>query len=1032
VAAAMNPHCAMTQAPPPEHEHGHGHPHAHAANPPPWPIRLAGLGVAVGVLVLNATGVFTHLLGVDTALGVAVVAGAPLLLRAVRSLRSRDLNFDVTIALAAVIAVAAGQFLAAGEVTLIVLAGDALEHWAMHRADHAIAGLLSIQPARVSVLRDGREVSIAGVEVRLTDRVITRSGECIAVDGLVVGGEARVDQSLVTGESVASVKTRGARVFSGTLVEQGALDIQPEHVGEDTTVARIARLIADARRRRAPIVRAADRLARLLLPILIGSALAVYLVTGEILRGVSVLLVGCSCALVYATPAAFSAALARLSRRGVLVKGGDVIERLATVGVVAFDKTGTLTMGQPSVTTVIAADGADPNEVIRLAAAVESRSEHALGRAIVAEAARLGLEVPAVDGFTQSPGLGVTAEVGGRRIGVGNAAFTRGQAAEAAPGVDHLVSQIGASADTHVVVSIDGAAAGLVVFHDAPRSDAGDAVAALRAAGVSRIVMLTGDSQRTAAAIAAQVGIEPADVYADLLPADKLLKVRDLSGTGTHVLMVGDGINDAPALAAAHVGLAFGRGAADLSAETAQVVVLDSGLADLPDLLAFARRTVRRVQINIFAFAIGVNALAILAAALGYLTPAGSAILHQVVSLSVILSSVSLLVEGRVRAGTATTWRALVGQRVTRLRTTALPRVTALATRHRRVLWRSAAAVAVCAWLLSGLVELGPGEAGVVQRFGRMVASNLGPGLHLRAPWPIETVTRLASNRIRVIEIGFRSPSKPTAGPIDYEWNTPHDAEGLVQQVADENLVLTGDENMAELYAVVHYRIGQPSVYLFGARDPEALVRVVAESVLRTITASFSLDALLTTDRHTLETRWADGMRARLTRTDVGIDVLGIHLTDVHPPVDVVTAFRDVASAQEEELMNTLKAEAYLKEQIPLARGQAQANLAGAAAYQASRVDRSRGDAARFLAQLPGGADRLTRFRLQVETLETVLPGKRVIILDDHSGGRRSLIFLEGGSDLLKLLPGGGASDEGGGDSSNRDFFHAPNRGPRP
>ncbi len=1005
----------------PEAHHGH----AHAASPSSWPLRLAGVGGAVGVLVLNATGVFTHVLGLDTALLVALVAGAPLLSRAVRSLRSRDFNFDVTVALAAVVAVAAGQFLAAGEVTLIVLVGDALEHWAMHRADHAIAGLLSIQPDRVSVIRGGREETIPGVEVCLTDRVIVRSGERIAVDGVVLAGEARVDQSLVTGESVGAVKAPGARVFSGTLIEQGALDIQPDQIGEDTTVARIARLIADARGRRAPIVRVADQLARLFLPILIGSALGAWAVTGDVLRGVSVLLVGCSCALVYATPAAFSAALARLSRRGVLVKGGDVIERLATVNVVAFDKTGTLTLGQPSVTTVIAAEGVDANEVIRLAAAVESRSEHCLGRAIVAEAARLGLEIPAVDGYRQSPGLGVAADVGGRHVGVGNAAFARDLASAAAASVDRLVSQVPARAETHVIVSIDGTAAGLVLFRDAPRPDAAEAIAALRASGVSRIAMLTGDGHLTAAAVAAQVGIAAADVYADLLPADKLLRVRELAGSGAHVLMVGDGINDAPALAAAHVGMAFGRGAADLSAETAQVVVLDSGLAALPDLLAFARRTVRRVRINIFVFAIGVNTIAILAAAAGYLKPAESAILHQVVSLSVILSSVSLLVEGRLRAGTAATWRELIGRRLTRLRTTAIPAVGALMARHRRVLWRSAAALAVCGWLLSGLVELGPGEFGVVQRFGRLVASDLGPGLHLRAPWPIETVTRLAPNRIRVIEIGFRSPATPPTGPIDYEWNTSHDAEGLVQEVPDENLVLTGDENLAELYAVVHYRIARPAAYLFGARDPEALVRVVAESVLRTVTASYSLDALLTTDRHTLETRWADGMRARLTRTDIGIEVLGIHLTDVHPPVDVVAAFRDVASAQEEELMNTLKAEAYLKEQVPLARGQAQANLAGAAGYQASRIERSRGDAARFLSQLAGGADALTRFRLQVETLETVLPGKRVIILDDHSGARRTLIFLEGGSDLLKLLPGGGGDEDG--DPHSQAFFHFPN-----
>jgi HflK protein len=300
----------------------------------------------------------------------------------------------------------------------------------------------------------------------------------------------------------------------------------------------------------------------------------------------------------------------------------------------------------------------------------------------------------------------------------------------------------------------------------------------------------------------------------------------------------------------------------------------------------------------------------------------------------------------------------------------------------------------------------------------------------VRAPWPVETVTRLSPNRIHVLEIGFRSPAKLSAEPIDYEWNTSHDTPGLVQQMPDENLVLTGDENLAELYGVVHYRIAKPSAYLFGARDPDALVRVVAESALRAVTASYALDALLTNDRHALEVRWADAMRARLTRTDVGIDVLGIHLTDVHPPVDVVEAFRDVASAQEEELMNTLRAEGYLKEQIPHARGQAQANLEGAAGYRTTRIDRSQGDAARFLAQIhaPGGTNALTRFRLQLETLESVLPGIRVTILDDKSGGRRGVVFLQDGSGLLKLFTGGGP---GGDPDIGRDEFLIPPGGTR-
>ncbi len=351
------------------------HLHDHTlAWPPTRRARALLLTAAVVTLLLNALGWVTNIVGVNTALLVAAVGAYPLALRVRSAFAARRITYDVTIAVAALIAALAGEYLAAAEVILIVLAGDALEHWAMHRADRAIAGLMSLQPDHAAVLRDGRELSVAATDIRLSDRVIVRSGERIPVDGLVIDGEASVDQALVTGESTPAAKATGARVYSGTIVQHGAIDIRPELVGEDTTLARIGRLVRDARRRRASIVRGADRLAQWFLPVILLSALLVYLLTGQALRSAAVLLVACSCALVYAAPAAFAAALARLAREGVLVKGGDALESLSQVTAVVFDKTGTLTAGHPSVTDVAASASFGPDEILRLAASVEQRS----------------------------------------------------------------------------------------------------------------------------------------------------------------------------------------------------------------------------------------------------------------------------------------------------------------------------------------------------------------------------------------------------------------------------------------------------------------------------------------------------------------------------------------------------------------------------------------------------------------------------------------------------------------------------------
>ena len=976
------------------HEHPEHHHFALSASPRTRLAFFAGITV---VLILNATGTVRAIFGVDTALLAAIVGGYPLVARAVGALMARRMSSDVTIAVAAIVAVAVGQYLAAAEVAMIVLIGDSLEHWAVHRVDRAIAGLLSVQPDRAAVIREGQELSVPSTDVQLTDRVLVRSGGRVPVDGVVIEGRADIDQSLITGESTAASKGPGDQVFSGTVVEQGAIDIRPERVGEDTTLARIARLVTDARRRRPSIVRTADMLSRYFLPVILVSAVIVFLLTGQALRVAAVLLVACSCALVYAAPAAFAAAMARLGREGILVKGGDVLERLSEVTAVAFDKTGTLTAGRPSIADVIAVAGLTPGELLALAAAAERRSEHSVGRAIVAEAERRGLDIPAADNFSQKPGLGIAARVAGRDVRVGNLTFMRELPEDIAAEAERLVSTSGRPAHTNVVVAIDGRPAGLLILHDAPRLDAAAAIEGLRRAGITEIYLLTGDDQSTASAVAAQVGIDPQRVFACLLPQDKLRHIHDLVTAGKKTLMIGDGVNDAPALASAHVGMAFGRGAADLSAEAAQVVVLEARLTAVPELLTFARKTVRRVRFNIIAFALGVNVAAVVAAGFGYLTPAASAILHQAVSLLVIGGSVSLLVEGRA-VGAGLSWtsaRESALARLRGLRTTYLPPVAAWLLHHRRQTVRAGLWIAVVVWALSGLVILAPYESAVVLRFGRLVTPDLQPGVHLRAPWPVERVIRVSPRRVRVLEIGFRTPASAPPRPGDLEWDTPHDS-GQVQQVEGENMVLTGDENLAELYAVVHYSIADPARFLFGARDPDALARMTVEGTLREIVAGYALDTLLTTGRQGLEQQWAAAVRAELTQRQAGIDVLGIHLTDVHPPREVIAMFRDVASAQEEQITKVNVAEAYAKEQIPKARGNAQASLEAAGGYRASRISRSEGDAQRYLQRVaaPEGTSALTMFRLQMETLETVLAGKPLVITDDRKGAKRSMIFV--------------------------------------
>ncbi len=998
---------------------GHGHSHSHGLL---QRIGYIALCVAVGVLLLlYLLGVVRTVAGIDLALILTLVAGYPLIRHAILDLLQGHFSSHLTIAIAAGAAVWIGEYFAAAEVMFIMLIGEGIEHWTVDRAKGAIAGFVASQPEQARVLRDGGEELVALEEVEIGDVVRVLAGERVPVDGMIERGASSVDQSSVTGEPLPAQLGVGDAVWSGSLNEYGVLDIRSERTGSDTTVARIASLIEDAQSRRARVVRTADKLARYFLPAVLLAAGGIYLFTGEMMRTVAALIVACPCALVLATPAAMASAIARLAREGALVKGGDVIESLSRIDACVLDKTGTLTCGRPALTAIAPVGGMEADRLLRLAASAELTSEHLLGRALVTEARERQLDLSEPENFRLHPGRGVTATVDGHEITVGNQALLAEVVGEDQIGAlaDSVVSTPG-SGETRLAVAVDGALAGALALADPLRAEATDAVADLRQTGVDPIVMLTGDAEGTARTIGRRAGID--QVQAELLPEDKVRRLGELSRGDRNVLMVGDGINDAPSLAAASVGVAIGHGAADLSAEAAQVVLLPDRLDYLAPLLRYSRRVVARIRSSILIFAFGINFVAVGFAAFGWLPPAAAAIVHQAASLLVILNCVRLLYEGRAVAaredrgfgrfrvlagpveGLVAGWRAFsAGRRaaVHRLEHALQDSPARIRSAAPRLL-RAAPFALAAVWAASGLRMIDPQEVGLVQRFGHHAGGELGPGLHLRWPWPIDRVTRIEPDRLRMAAVG--SPREAGAGETgsaaSYEWNVRH--AGFDDTPPLERLMLTGDENLVEVAARIHYRVADAAAFAFATADPALLVETSAERSLRTVLAGHSLDDVLTGRRDGIETAWHTHLSALLEGLGAGVEVVSATLQDAHPPLDVVDAFRDAASALEERETLIDEAEGYALERLPIARGEARRQLLEAEAYQTRRVEAGRGESERFdlRAAAYRRANDLHRFRLQLQTIENSLAGKPKLITD-ATGGRKRFVFVDETPDRL-------------------------------
>ena len=957
--------------------------------------RHLALTILVGAgLVAYLTGSLREFQGWGFALLLTLVGGIPIFYEAVAALGKRRLSANLAVSLAAIAALAIEQYAVAAEVVFIMLIGETLEHWAVGRTRAGIAGLLELRPDEARVRRAGSDHDhiVPVAEIRPDDVVIVRPGDRIPVDGRVIAGDSSVDQSPITGESVPADKTVGDEVFAGTINLYGALELSVEHVGAYTALEQIIHLVEHAEQAKAPSVRLADRYAAWFVPIVLLAAGVVYLVTRDVVRSVAVLVVACPCALVLATPTAVAAGIGSLVRRGVLVKGGVVLERLGRLGAVIFDKTGTLTLARMRVDEIVPAPGYSAIDVLRCGAAVESRSEHPIGKLIAEKAVDDAVDVPDTTDFVAHPGLGAEAKADGVAVRVGSPRFLREAGVATPDALAARLDELAGAGSTVVLVARGEKTIGAVAVRDTIRPEAREAIDRLRAIGITRIAMLTGDTDATARSVAETLGID--DVRSALLPAAKVDAVRAIEQDGTRTAMVGDGINDAPSLVTADVGVAMADIGTDVAIESADVILVGDDLRKLADGIDCGRRMLATIRQNILFFALLFNALAVAAASLGWVSPVAAAILHQVSSLTVVLNSLRLLIDGR-------RWRRRASRAVARLR------------RHPRLATAGVAAALLIAYALSGVHVVRVGEVGVVQHLGRFVAPIETPGLHYRMPWPLGRHRTLRPDAVRRVEIGFRTVSGSSAEPPAYEWNVQHRG-GRIEHQAEEASVLTGDENLADVHLVTHYRVGDPLAALFtagGSSNDVAvtwndLVRSLAESSLRAEAAARPVDALLGSDRTPIETAIRTRVAAALERCGSGLVVDAIRLGDVHPPLAVVSSFRDVASAQEEKDASINDAEAYQYETKALAEGRSDAIRLTANGFAIDRKLRAGGAAERFSATAAAYAAgrEVTRLRLWLETAEAALAGRRLFIIDGSTAERgRRRLFLRSGAGRVEL-----------------------------
>lgn len=614
-------------------------------------VRLAFVGLVSLIALVEIAGESLGILhGVEElvpwplALAVVALGGYPIFRGAWKGLVSRHINTDAVMSVGILAAAAIGQFISSALIVFFVITAHYLENKTTGRARRAIAELAELAPKTARILRDQQEEEVPITTVTPGDLVIVREGQPIPIDGRVVSGEASVNQAPITGESLPVDKHAGDEVFAATIAEQGYLEIRVERMGDQTTLARIIHLVEEAEAQKAPVQKFADRFSALFLPLVLTLAALTLLFSHHLLAAIAVLVAACPCAVGLATPLSVVAAVGAGARRGVLVKGGLALEQLARVDTLVVDKTGTLTYGRPTVTDIVPMSTLPGDELLALAAALEHASAHPLARAVGDEAAKHGLALPTLQAVEVLPSRGILGRQAADRLVLGSRRLLSEQGIELSEQDERRLVTLEQEGKTVLVLARNRDVLGALAAADTLRAEVPPALQEVRRLGVKRVLLLTGDNEQVAQVIARQAGIT--EVHAHLLPEDKIALVRALQQAGHRVVMVGDGINDAPALTAANVGIAMGNIGTAVAQEAAEVALLRDDWTQVPVVLRLGRRTYRTIRQNIW-FGIGFTFLVMGLASFGVIGPILAAASQSVPDVAVALNASRLLGGGR-------------------------------------------------------------------------------------------------------------------------------------------------------------------------------------------------------------------------------------------------------------------------------------------------------------------------------------------------------------------------------------------------
>jgi len=588
-------------------------------------------------------------------IAVALIAGWDIAVRAFVSLRNRNISIELLVTIATLGALWIGEYWEAAAVTFLFIFGAYLEARTLSQTRKVLSGLLDLAPTTAIIVRDGKQVEVMPNEVESNEIVLVKPGTKIPVDGEVMDGRSAVDESAITGEPMPEEKVIGSKVFAGTVNQNGLLKVRAIGVGADTTLARIIRRVEEAQDEKAPTQRFIERFAKWYTPFIIVLSIATYIISRDIELALTLLVIGCPGALVISTPVSVVAGIGRAAKNGILIKGGEYLENAGKISALALDKTGTLTQGKPRVTDVIPLASSSTSNlvavtgswdsaqasVLRWAGIVEAGSEHPLARSILSAAEVLG-EIPSAQSFDAFTGRGVNAQYDSHTIGVGTLELMEKMNVRVEEEARETLTSLKSEGKTAVLVALDGQVIGILGIADPIRESTVSMIRRLQEVGLKRIVMLTGDDRLTAQSIARQAGIE--DVRANLLPDDKLSAIRDLQKEGHVVAMVGDGINDAPALAAADIGIAMGAAGTDIAIETADVALMSDDMMKLPEAIRLSKATLRNIYQNVF-IALAAVSILLLGVLFGRVHMAGGMLIHEASVLIVIANGMRLLRE---------------------------------------------------------------------------------------------------------------------------------------------------------------------------------------------------------------------------------------------------------------------------------------------------------------------------------------------------------------------------------------------------